>query len=190
MLTEFKSYGLSLIEDERIRQIVEEGWTPQHDQKVNPQKNLVRAAICYLYPSRQYEKPQALPKSFPWLPKWWKPTMQYGLKGRIREIVKGGALIKAEMDRIWDRYPHYHPLEFSDAQISYDYGRYCFKNGLPEARTNDTDFYLNATIANLDMYMATEDIQYLSTATALCAMQIDLLMHINKTHQENLLKWL
>lgn len=39
---------------------------------------------------------KGVPKDWPWDPKWWKPS-----ENRIRDLVKAGALICAEIDRIW-----------------------------------------------------------------------------------------
>lgn len=73
---------------ERRRQIEAEGWTPEHDRKVNAHGELAKAATCYasVYP---------LAASYwPWDLKWWKPS------GRRRNLVKAAALILAEIERL------------------------------------------------------------------------------------------
>lgn len=87
---------------ERRRQIDEEGWTPAHDQAVNGSRQLAAAAWCYLDADRQLSvDPAGFPSRFPWARDWWKPCAPYGeAKGIRREIVKGGGLILAEIDRL------------------------------------------------------------------------------------------
>lgn len=182
-IEEIFSRGFDLIEAERTRQIVEEGWTPEHDQKLNYQKNLVLAAKAYLDPQRQYMADvTSAPDVFPWERKWWKPKMQHGLDGRISEIVKGGALILAEIDRV--------TKSKSRAGVTKEYIKSCYKDGRPNTKTNDVDFYLRAADELIDLYMETNQAEYLDKAAAMCAMQIDLLEFIKKTHQENKLEWL
>lgn len=76
---------------ERSRQIEAEGWTPEHDDQ-HKAGELAKAATCYasVYP---------LAASYwPWDLKWWKPS------DRRRNLVKAGALIIAEIERL-DRLP-------------------------------------------------------------------------------------
>ncbi len=76
--------GIESIAAERKRQIEEEGWTPEHDdQWVSSQ--IADAASCYLEGSMW---------RWPWDKGWWKPT------DRRRNLVKAGALIAAEIDRL------------------------------------------------------------------------------------------
>ena len=82
-----KSGAIQII-DERARQINEEKWDDEHDDK-HKHNQLVRAAVCYLMP----EWMSAL---WPWAPVWWKPSPD----NRVRELVKAGALIAAEIDRL------------------------------------------------------------------------------------------
>ena len=107
--------GSELIADERARQISDEGWTPEHDAQ-HRTGNLVRAAICYAAPIRilEYTKNEALPLRDPWPKSWdkrWdkRARNQFGAlydnealaeEGRIRNLVKAGALIAAEIDRL------------------------------------------------------------------------------------------
>lgn len=91
--------GLELIADERDRQILKEGWTSEHDeQHVN--NELALAAVCYALPDTNREMQQTYLGEIPWLfpfdPTWWKPCRE----DRVKELVKAGALIAAEIDRI------------------------------------------------------------------------------------------
>ena len=83
-----KPSGCIQIINERARQINEEKWSDEHDDK-HTRKELVMAAICYL-------KPQWFMHLWPWEQEWWKPSPN----DRVRELVKAGALIAAEIDRL------------------------------------------------------------------------------------------
>ena len=98
--------GAELIADERKRQIEVEGWSAEHDAQYKHNELLI-AAMCYLQPEsnrmydRLYESKNPddinIPTSlWPWDERWWKPTPD----NRIKELVKTGALIAAEIDRI------------------------------------------------------------------------------------------
>lgn len=81
--------GINLIEAERERQIYREGWTKEHDDK-HVNNELALAAACYAVPdvfSQGYWPPT-------WDLNWYKSTT------RIRDLVKAGALIAAEIDRL------------------------------------------------------------------------------------------
>ena len=82
--------GLELISQERQRQVSVEGFTQEHDDKATDGQ-LALAARCYAAASC-YSSP--MPLSWPWLPRWWKP------EDKIRNLVKAGALIAAEIDRL------------------------------------------------------------------------------------------
>lgn len=69
---------------ERERQKSVEGWTPEHDDEHNDEQ-LALAAACYALGS---------PTFWPWENRWWKP------KDRRRNLVRAGALILAEIERI------------------------------------------------------------------------------------------
>lgn len=108
--------ALELLKKERVRQITDEGWTPEHDQKLNYQGNLVRAAACYLDWDRQNGvEPMTMPTIWPWEKHWWKPTAQNGQEGITRELIRGGALLMAEYDR------------------------FCAQHGIPGDSVNDID---------------------------------------------------
>jgi hypothetical protein len=90
--------GARLIAEERLRQKSEEGWTPEHDDE-HDKGELAAAARAYLYQanaiceaSTTYDDP---PIAWPWHASWWKPS-----DDPIRNLVKAGALIAAEIDRL------------------------------------------------------------------------------------------
>lgn len=92
--------GVSLIAIERTRQIEKEGWTSSHDGN-HEDDELAKAAACYAIPDRLREVNdgplnKGVPLDWPWDEEWWKPTP----KNRVRELVKAGALIAAEIDRL------------------------------------------------------------------------------------------
>jgi hypothetical protein len=98
--------GIELIKEERDRQINEEGWTKEHDAE-HCFGELANAAACYamtdFYKTRDMvfvkcedEITRCVPVMWPWDGKWYKPTQN----DRIRELVKAGALIAAEIDRL------------------------------------------------------------------------------------------
>lgn len=93
--------GAELIAEERQRQIEVEGYTKEHDAK-HTHGSLASAAICYAIPSeyRKYSycplRKERVPDFWPWGLEYWKPCP----KDRIRELVKAGALIAAEIDRL------------------------------------------------------------------------------------------
>lgn len=93
--------GVELIAAERHRQIEKEGWTPEHDD-VHTKGELVRAAVCYCEANNleltENEDGENLIESgyWPFDESDWKPTPE----DRVRELVKAGALLAAEIDRI------------------------------------------------------------------------------------------
>ena len=86
--------GAELIREERRRQVEEEGWTAKKDQQWQ-RGELVDAAIAYCHAS-QHQNFTAL-IVWPWTLDWWKP------KDPIRNLVRAGALIAAEIDRLQRR---------------------------------------------------------------------------------------
>lgn len=83
---------------ERVRQISEEGWTPEHDDE-HKEGTLALAACCYAMPVKELCSMHGSGTSvwrvlWPWDHDWWKP------KGRRRDLVRAGALIIAEIERI------------------------------------------------------------------------------------------
>ncbi|PYG00189.1 hypothetical protein SAMN05216184_104128 [Georgenia satyanarayanai] len=85
--------GAALIAAERRRQVEEEGWTPEHDAE-HPDGVLARAAVRYAAPEGPVRTRVAPVWPWPW--HYWKPTPN----DRVRELVKAGALIAAEIDRL------------------------------------------------------------------------------------------
>lgn len=93
--------GAELIRAERIRQVSVEGWTVAHDDKYR-NFELTLAAISYaevVVNPDNYAKKHGLPPGanieWPWAQKWWRPS-----DDPIRNLVKAGALIAAEIDRL------------------------------------------------------------------------------------------
>lgn len=88
---------------ERKRQISAEGWTPEHDDE-HEWGELAGAAGYYalhvnargwVYPERPEDyQCEPAPGSWPWDAEWWKPSSPR------RDLVKAGALILAEIERI------------------------------------------------------------------------------------------
>lgn len=93
--------GIELIAEERQRQIEKEGWTKEHDAQ-HTDGELALAAMCYADPNKYYHQESRylhirIPNKFwpkNWDIQWFKP------KDRIRDLVRAGALIAAEIDRI------------------------------------------------------------------------------------------
>jgi hypothetical protein len=83
------SIGLELITNERLRQIIVEGFTADHDT-THIDKELAAAAACYVAHYVGAGK-----NAWPWDLCWWKPS-----EDPIRNLVKAGALIAAEIDRL------------------------------------------------------------------------------------------
>jgi hypothetical protein len=95
--------GARLIAAERERQLTQEGWNQERDTKKHPHGELAMAAACYIYDymSRPNQRNTAYYHNealvyWPWAWKWWKPTPNVP----IRQLVKAGALIAAEIDRL------------------------------------------------------------------------------------------
>lgn len=92
--------GSDLIAAERRRQIEAEGWTPEHDAE-HTGDDLAYAAVAYATPRvdrdmRYDSQGEIVPHRWPWARKFWKPVPE----DRVRELVKAGALIAAEIDRL------------------------------------------------------------------------------------------
>jgi hypothetical protein len=100
--------GADLIAAERRRQVEAEGWTPEHDDE-HDDSALLNAArsyeLCAAFQLLQHDPEHAesvlvrramdVPPIWPWHPSWWKPS-----DDPVRNLVKAGALIAAEIDRI------------------------------------------------------------------------------------------
>lgn len=83
--------GISLIAAERQRQLSVEGWTPEHDDAHSSGEMAQAAAI---YAIQHAYRHRVFFWLWPWDLKWFKPA------DRKRELVKSGALIAAELDRL------------------------------------------------------------------------------------------
>lgn len=88
-----RSGGAGLIAIERQRQITEEGWTAEHDDR-HTNESLTEASYCYAMRGDHPMYATRPPASWPWDRQWWKP------KDHIRNLVIAGALIAAEIDRL------------------------------------------------------------------------------------------
>lgn len=85
--------GAELIVEERQRQIAEEGWLPEHDDE-HKHSELAKAGAAYALEvtgERIYAR-----IIWPWDKRYWKPTPE----NKIKQLVKAGALIAAEIDRL------------------------------------------------------------------------------------------
>ena len=91
-----KLKSIELVENERIRQIMEEGYSWRLDDQYTTHQ-LSDAAIVYATPAPlRYN----IMNKWPWDKKFFKPDRTYTYDGRIRELTKAGALICAEIDRL------------------------------------------------------------------------------------------
>lgn len=93
------STGIELIAQERDRQIETEGYTLEHDD-AHDKGELAEAALAYtsatvaaVVPNLNAELPP--PPFWPFAKKAWKPSAD-----KVRCLVKAGALIAAEIDRL------------------------------------------------------------------------------------------
>lgn len=90
--------GAALITAERERHYEEEGFTVARDtQYVHDE--LALAAMCYVTPDRWRDMVTMpggaqLPSLWPWNGNWWKP------RSRKEDLIRAGALIAAEIDRL------------------------------------------------------------------------------------------
>lgn len=88
--------GAEMIAAERKRQVDVEGWTPEHDDRHRDHEML---AAAYSYIRKAWASPRVEmrvpPSSWPWEASWWKPSAD-----PIRNLIKAGALIAAEIDRL------------------------------------------------------------------------------------------
>ena len=91
---------------ERQRQIKKENWSPEHDDE-HSDGALADAAACYAMSERavamvddlflsatNQKRLSAHPYEWPFDAEWWKP------KDRRRDLVRSGALILAEIERL------------------------------------------------------------------------------------------
>lgn len=104
MPNKLEEHGVALIARERVRQVQVERFSGQHDD-THSDGSLAQAAACYASTAAiQSEKnvtvlpPCFIHKDWPWQRNWWKPSSD-----PIRNLVKAGALIAAEIDRLLRR---------------------------------------------------------------------------------------
>jgi len=87
--------GAELIAEERARQIIDKGYTPEHDEK-HEDGELAAAAISYAAEALGFKQHgSGRPLLWPWPQQDWKPE-----DSRLENLIKAGALIAAEIDRI------------------------------------------------------------------------------------------
>jgi hypothetical protein len=91
--------GAELIAAERLRQISAEGFNIAHDDD-RDRGEMLQAALSYIMQAdgqgrRISFPPCFIPKFWPWERRWWKPSAD-----PVRNLVKAGALIAAEIDRL------------------------------------------------------------------------------------------
>lgn len=87
---------------ERQRQVEAEGWTAEHDDK-HSDGEMARAAAAYAVFAGEPKQftalaqwmRHAIPSLWPWSAEWWKPSSD-----NRRNLVKAGALILAEIERL------------------------------------------------------------------------------------------
>lgn len=103
---------LYLIEAERQRQKEVEHWSDEHDDQ-HKCGEMAKAAACYAYVAALSDTVRdvdrlppvnavgpvqsqvvVIQRAWPWDWKWWKP------KDRVRDLVRAGALIVAELERL------------------------------------------------------------------------------------------
>ncbi|HEJ2419628.1 TPA: hypothetical protein SL248_003407 [Pseudomonas aeruginosa] len=90
------------VQAERRRQITAEGWTPEHDDE-HDSGEIACAAACYALPPAHPARIEGAlgrygrdPNIWPWTRDWWKPAPN----DRRRELIKAGALVLAEIERL------------------------------------------------------------------------------------------
>lgn len=92
-MTDHPFVGADMILAERLRQVDAEGWTTEHDDE-HADGELLRAAQSYVF-TAMHGNSRTLPDPlWPWDASWWKPS-----DDPVRNLVKAGALIAAEIDR-------------------------------------------------------------------------------------------
>ena len=89
--------GVELIAQERQRQVDTEGWSAEHDD-AHKIGEMALAARCYAQTSYSQVcgwSAGGPERTWPWNKQSWKPA-----DDPIRNLVKAGALIAAEIDRL------------------------------------------------------------------------------------------
>ena len=88
------SSGVTMIAVERERQVSQEGYLPEHDDH-HISGELVCAAIAYAMHADPDGAGDCAGDCFPWGEESWKPSQT----DPVRDLVKAGALLAAEIDR-------------------------------------------------------------------------------------------
>lgn len=97
MTDQFHSYGVDAIDKARTRQVIEKGYTPEHDDQHDP-ADLVAAGLAYtqytfgILANVDYDTP---PYDWPWDPEEWSPE-----DDPKKNLAKAGALLAAGFDAI------------------------------------------------------------------------------------------
>jgi hypothetical protein len=86
--------GAEMIAVERRQQVEREGWTQHHDDSHRNGELAVSAARYAIQHTKRSALKSLLAKNWRWGSCWWKP------KDPIRDLVRAGALIAAEIDRL------------------------------------------------------------------------------------------
>lgn len=98
--------GIELIAAERERQMQQEKWTADHDDQ-HIRGELAEAGLCYALlgacqtthhledKASEMDPPSFDLFQWPWDDEWWKPS-----DDQVRNLVKSGALIAAEIGRL------------------------------------------------------------------------------------------
>jgi hypothetical protein len=92
------SKALEDVAKERRRQLLEEGFTPRHDDQHDAHE-LTRAAISYIRHVQKYAGNKlygdiTAPSTWPWGLNWWKPRTPR------RDLIRAAALLVAEIERL------------------------------------------------------------------------------------------
>lgn len=108
-----KQKGAALTYIERKRQVEKEGYSFEHDDQ-HEDFEIGFAALCYeqrpderdIKGVDRLSMATAVPLDWPWDRLHWKPTPD----DRVKELVKAGALYRAEIERINRRLEKIHSL--------------------------------------------------------------------------------
>lgn len=87
-------HAIGMMREERERQIRIKGFTPEYDHAFNDYGDLILAAASY---EMEPKDRNGVPHSWPYKESSWKPG-EPSTDGRIRELVKAGALYMAAVE--------------------------------------------------------------------------------------------
>jgi hypothetical protein len=97
--------GIELIAEERDRQLNEENYTPDHDDEhVEGELSIAAANYAMAHIARRDGWKNDRILYWPFEKESWKPSGN----DRVRELVKAGALLAAEIDRLKRKEEHEH----------------------------------------------------------------------------------